>query len=70
MRALILCAALLSPLAALADEQADCIASCDEISKVCTDTCAKKGKGGAAACKPQCQKGADACKKDCKEQPK
>ena len=65
MRALTLVLTLLVPCAALADDE--CLKSCDEVAKICTESCSKKSKGNAA-CKPQCTKVGDECKKDCKEQ--
>jgi hypothetical protein len=67
VRALIVTVMMLLPVAArAADEQAECLASCDEIDRKCPEKCAKKSQGGAGACKPQCKTVADACKADCK----
>jgi hypothetical protein len=69
VRALMVTVMLLLPFAArAADELGECLASCDEIEKLCNEKCAKKAKGGAATCKPQCKTVADACKADCKTQ--
>lgn len=66
MRALILAATFWAG-AAWADELAECLKDCEEITKVCTSACGKKSKGGPAACKPHCDKAAEECRKDCKD---
>lgn len=69
MRALLVTLMMLAPFAArAADELGECLASCDEIERMCNDKCGKKAKGGASVCKPQCKTVADACKADCKNQ--
>jgi hypothetical protein len=62
--------ALILALALGASELEECLKSCDEIAKVCTDSCAKKSKGNAAFCKPQCNALAGPCKKDCNDRNK
>ncbi len=65
MRALVL-GLFLAAVPAFADDLNECIKSCDDIAKLCVDSCAKKTKNNSI-CKPQCAAVGDGCKQDCKK---
>ena len=56
-------------LPALADPF-DCVKSCEDIQKNCTEACAKKAKDKASYCKPKCQAATDPCREQCKKEEK